>query len=645
MAGLDLVATSSPAPTATSVDDTPVLGVGSADGPPASGEPEAEAPPSSGGAVEGEFAAPPTTGEPALVQSTAGEDDIAPPVLGVPSSSEDEEELIADPVGAPMVGAPHVVGETADVGVQTAHNVVIPAFDLVDVAAQTDGKVAFSSFVGDTPQAALATAIRALSPGSLFRLDGALRQALAQPLVDVAPSLQGGGETSPAPPDLDLLGDTPGEHPASSGGVVDPGPGPASARIFWEEQNATAVAEQAAMRPLPDDDFDPPATALEAYLKDQDVAAGTTTSPASSSEPVVAIASAETSQTPAPEDTAPGPKAGPNDAMAQHLRRQAFIRQEQMARSLAGMRLLHDGATYAQALESRIEREIEEQRQAEEAAALAKAKPKGPPAHLVGTEARPPFGVVAAGSQAAPEVTPTAPAALRLSGGAPEVTTPAPGSGTLPTSPPTRQSSRPTPSTAASMPASSSTSTPGTSSTTGPDPGLSGVFPPPKSTFPPVDRPGRAGYGTRNQSRRRGRSEQRLGHISVPTSSSGRRPSRHGGAPHRPHTWEEAERLEAAIAAGADIPPQCVSAGVVLRSLPPTAQGGRLPQHPPPGNLTWFGWCFVRCPGSYRRDGTVCPDGARCLRPVNYPPLFGRPHEHHECARCSPPSPRQRFAD
>ena len=56
---------------------------------------------------------------------------------------------------------------------------------------------------------------------------------------------------------------------------------------------------------------------------------------------------------------------------------------------------------------------------------------------------------MAAGSQAAPEVTPTAPAALRPSGGAPEVTTPAPGSGTLPTSPPTRQCSRPTPSTAA----------------------------------------------------------------------------------------------------------------------------------------------------------------------------------------------------
>ena len=114
-----------------------------------------------------------------------------PPVMGVPSSSEDEEELLADHAGAPLGGAPPVAVDTTDVGVQTAHNVVIPAFDLVDVASQTDGKVAFSSFVGDTPQAALATAIRALSPGSLFRLDGALRQALAQPLVDVAPSLQG----------------------------------------------------------------------------------------------------------------------------------------------------------------------------------------------------------------------------------------------------------------------------------------------------------------------------------------------------------------------------------------------------------------------------------------------------------------------
>ena len=613
-------------------------------------------------------------GAPALVESTVGEDDIAPPVLGVPSSSEDEEELIADPAGAPLVGAPPAAGETADVGVQTSPNVIIPAFDLVDAASQTDGQVVFSSFVGDTPQAALATAIRALSSGSLLRLDGALRQALAQPLVDVAPSLQGGGAAAHAPPDLDLLGATPGDQQPSSGGIVDPGPGPASARIFWEEQNATAVAEQAATRPLPDDDFDLPATALEAYLKDQDVAAGKTTSPSPSGP---TSSSSKSPGKKAPFRKAPPPalvveepeakvgKAPPVPYPDQPI---AFLagppkkppvkrapvqpHQEQMARSLAGMRLLHDGATYAQALESRIEREIEEQRQAEEAAALAKAKPKGPPADLVGTEAHPPFGGMAAGSLAAPEITPTAPAALRLSGmagGAPEVTTPAPGSGTLPTSPPTRPRSRPTPSMAASMPASSSTSTPGTSSTTGPDPGLSGVFPPPKSTFPPVDRPGRAGYGTRNQSRRRDEPPSTWDAFRFPLHRPGA-DLRGTEVPHTVRewtadTWEEAERLEAAIAAGADISPQCVSAGVVLRSLPPTAQGGRLPQHPPPGTLTWFGWCFVRCPGSYRRDGTVCPDGARCLRPVNYPPLFGRPHEHHECARCSPPSPGQRFAD
>ena len=278
MAGLDLVgSTSSSAPSASLEEAAPAMGVGMNAEPDA--EPSAVALPSSGSVLEVEFAAPPTSGEPAVFELTPGDEDIAPPVLGVPSSSEDEEELLADPAGAPLGGAPPAVVDTADVGVQTEHNVMIPAFDLVDVASQTDGKVAFSSFVGDTPQAALATAIRALSPGSLFRLDGALRQALAQPLVDVAPSLQGGVEAVPAPPELNLLGDTPGEQPSSSVGVVDPGPGPASARIFWEEQNATAVTEQAAVRPLPDDDFDPPATALEACLQDQDAAAGTTAVP------------------------------------------------------------------------------------------------------------------------------------------------------------------------------------------------------------------------------------------------------------------------------------------------------------------------------------------------------------------------------
>ena len=519
-AGLD-VTISTPSPTTTAPGVEAALAA-----PPASGEPEAEEPPSSGGMLEGILAEPPALGEPALVETAPVDDDIAPPVLGVPSSSEDEEELIADPAGAPMVGAPPAAGGTADVGVQTSQNVIIPAFDMVDVAAQTDGKVAFSSFVGDMPQVALAAAIRALSPGSLFRLDGALRQALAQPLVDVAPSLQGGGSTSPVPPDLDLLGDTPGEQTASSGGIVDPGPGPASARIFWEEQNATVVAEQA--RPLPDDDFDAPATALEAYLKDQDSAAGQTASPSSSGQPPSSSQSPggkapfKKARPPALVLEEPEAKVGKAPPVPYPDKQIAFLeppkrrpssspnRRRRQPRPLHRLRRLRrplpgqlsprlrtqrpsrrpapttpGRSTFdarrssarsrwpdAQALESRIEREIEEQRQAEEAAALAKA-----------TEAGPPFGGLAAGSEVTP--TPVTQGRTSMVGGAPEVTTPSPGSGTLPRSSPTRPSSRPASSTAPALPASSSTSTPGTSSTAGPSPGQSGIFPPPTSPFPP----------------------------------------------------------------------------------------------------------------------------------------------------------------
>ena len=220
-------------------------------------------------------------------------------------------------------------------------------------------------------------------------------------------------------------------------------------------------------------------------------------------------------------------------------------------------------------------------------------------------------------------------------GGAPEVTTPSPGSG------PGRRRLR--------HPLCRHPRRPLTSSTAGPSPGQSGIFPLPTSPFPPVDRPGRAGYGTRNQSRRRDEPTNAWDAFRFPLHRPGA-DLRGTAVPHTVRewaadTWADAERLEAAIAAGVDISPQCVSAGVVLRSLPPTAQGGRLPRDPPPGTTAWFGWCFVKCPGSYRRDGTPCPDGARCLRPVNYPPLLGRPHEHHECARCAPPSPGQRFAD
>ena len=431
---------SSTAPTASSPAASPAMGeLGENAGQPMLGAPV------------GDFAGLPSVGAAALVEPAAGDEDLAPPVMGVPPSSDEEEELLADIAGAhPFPDADVVDGEA-----QTEHIAPILAFDTHDVAVQTSGEVFFSSFVGDSTQVALAAAIRALSPGSLFRLDGALRQAHAQPLVDVAPAFGGGAQAAPAPPEINLLDDTPVEPPSSSSGVVDPGPGPASARIFWEEQNATAVAEQAAVRPLPDDDFDPPATALEAYLQDQDDAARTTSAPSplgpqpssskspggktpfrkapppalvletpeakvskapplpypdrpiaflaeppkkppvkrapvvppkqstptaaavraaapasspaasSSSEPVVAKAAAGPVSALAPGEAAPVPAPGPDAGegpYSEHLRRQAFIRQEQMARSLAGMRLLHDGATYAQALQSRIEREMEEQR-------------------------------------------------------------------------------------------------------------------------------------------------------------------------------------------------------------------------------------------------------------------------------------------
>ena len=58
----------------------------------------------------------------------------------------------------------------------------------------------------------------------------------------------------------------------------------------------------------------------------------------------------------------------------------------------------------------------EQRRAADDAAALAKAKPKGPPAHLVSTEARPRFGGLAAGSQAAPEATSAGPVGGRTRG-------------------------------------------------------------------------------------------------------------------------------------------------------------------------------------------------------------------------------------
>ena len=217
------------------------------------------------GSPAGENAAPPTPGEPALVESTAGDDDIAPPVMGVPPSSGDEEELLADRAGAPLLGADLVDGEA-----QTEHVAPIVAFDAHDVAVQTAGEVIFSSFVGDTTQEALATAIRALSRDDRHRLVGALRLAEEQPLVDVAPTGGANDPSSSTVPTLDLLDLAPPMSTTSPVGVVDPGPSPATARTFWEEQDATAVADMAASKPVPDDDLDAePPTSLEIFLDER----------------------------------------------------------------------------------------------------------------------------------------------------------------------------------------------------------------------------------------------------------------------------------------------------------------------------------------------------------------------------------------
>ncbi|CAE7917517.1 Ranbp1, partial [Symbiodinium sp. KB8] len=85
---------------------------------------------------------------------------------------------------------------------------------------------------------------------------------------------------------------------------------------------------------------------------------------------------------------------------------------------------------------------------------------------------------------------------------------------------------------------------------------------------------GRAGYGTRNQIRRPPA-------PGLSTWDAFRFPLHEPGADLRhkeiPYsvqgwtadTWADAQRLEAAIASGASTPPQSVSAGVILRCLPP----------------------------------------------------------------------------
>ena len=378
-------------------------------------------------------------------------------------------------------------------------------------------------------------------------MDGALRQAQAQPLVDVAPTLGGGAGAAPVLPEINLIDVAPVDPPSSSLGVVDPGPGPASARLFWKSRMPPRWRNRRPSARCPTMTSTPRPTALEAYLQDADAAARTpreplpgghlqssSTSPggkapegaatapgcgdaggesgqgaagalprppdrlprraaeeaarqagagaaqvatdsrdtapkairaaSSASGTVVAKAANGPSSAITPADPAPVPAPGPDNSTEpsqEYLRQQAFIRQEQMVRSQAGLRQLHYGAT------PRRSRAGSRGRWRSNA---------GPPMqrHWLrpSTESRPPFGGVASGSQAAPEVTPT-PAVQRRqgpAGGEPEVTTPAPGSGSLPASAPTPSRSTPASCSASSLPAASSTSTPGTSSTVGPSP-------------------------------------------------------------------------------------------------------------------------------------------------------------------------------
>ena len=288
----DLVAppTSSPPPSASSPGEEPAQGIsGECAGQPTTG------------ASAGDFAGPPSMGTPAFVETAVADEDVAPPVMGVPSSSDEEEELLADVVGAQQFPGVDVIDGEA----QTVHFTPILAFDAHDVGVQTANEVMFSSFVGDTSQEALATAIRALSQDDRDRLVGAMRLAEEQPLVDVAPAGGADAPSSSSGPPLDLLDLTPG-LPSGSTGVVDPGPSPATARTFWEEQDATAVAEMAAAKPVPDDDIDAgPPTALEAFLAEQDAAAKAST------QAGPPVSGASSSSTPGPGPKKPFKKAPP----------------------------------------------------------------------------------------------------------------------------------------------------------------------------------------------------------------------------------------------------------------------------------------------------------------------------------------------
>ncbi|CAE7032299.1 Gcsh [Symbiodinium sp. KB8] len=455
------------------------------------------------GAQAGGIAGSPSTGTSALVETAVADED---PVMGVPPSSDEEEELLAD-----VVGAQHFPGvDVVDGEAQTVHFTPILAFDAHDVGVQTANEVMFSSFVGDTSREALATAIRALSRDDRDRLVGALRLAEEQPLVDVAPAGGAGDPSSSSGPPLDLLDLTPGQ-PSGPTGVVDPGPSPATARTFWEEQDATAVAEMAAAKPVPDDDIDAgPPTSLEVFLAEQEPPK------AAPKEPPMPCPDKPIRFLPcgAAADTPDGGRSYGT-----------FGR--------AGLLLLPEGATYQEALESSIARELAEERQAAD----------------VGQ----PFGAQLGHH-------PSRGAANLVFDGL-------------------------------------------FHTVFGAYPVEKGQQRPPATDFAiPAGRQGGPGglWHQEPESPTAGAGTQHLGRLPVPAPRTGA-DLRHKEIPYSvvgwtADTWEEAERLEAAIASGASTPPQSVSAGVILRSLPPHVRGGRLPRERPADFTKWIGWCFVKCP-------------------------------------------------
>ncbi|CAE7572973.1 CLASP [Symbiodinium sp. CCMP2456] len=476
-----------------------------------------------------------------------------------------------------------------------------------DRGTQTYEDYFIRSFVAGMSVPRLAAVIRALSPEDAANLRAAVVEADATPDQDTAAL----GEDPPT-----ISWSAPSASPTSGADqpTTDPGPSAPEARAFWEGRDpapARAPPQPVSDPPLPEAGWD----ALTSYLVQLDAATGAP--PAASALPIRGAAKPKTvakappppapQPPPTPEaassstaravvkappvlepeapssSTAPPPSTAPtleptppvaapkkaappelrdqeqaDDAHRQEfLRRQAFIRQEQAARSRAGLRQLPDNADYDTALASQIEREFAAQR------ALGP-----PPAQPIQPRA---------GSRwwrTHPRPVPNRPV--------PAATIESPWQNYL------RAEA------AAEGAASSSSAVP----------------PPPKASFPPpkAGGQGRHGFGSRN---REHRTHRRSSDPIQAAWDDFRYPLHEPGAsmaatPLPPTlrgwaagSWESALTLEQAIASGAASPdPQTVTQGVVLRTLPPNVRGGRLPKRPDRHNLDWVGWCFVGCPGA-----------------------------------------------